>query len=380
MNKTVIAITKYGGVALVAASALGCEVSKSKTPTAPTVAGPIAGITITAPAPVSPANGTEVLNTEPLRLVFGNATSNSERKFWYVVELAADAGFNTKLYTNPRVEPASGSQTTVVMDTRLGTDATYYWRVKADDGANASNFSSVAHFDLVVPVVIEAPTLASPPNGATVANGQPDLIVNNGRVEGRTGDVQYKYEIARDSGFGDIISVAFVPRSGGPTTKHTSAPLPGGLTLYWRVTATNGSIQRTSGVASFRTPSVGGGGGGGGQPPTNPGGPCNSSNPETIVQCERAKYGRMSDGQMLDFLRNVARSLNRNGISGGPFGVLRKSGGHNCGGYSCDIVCAGSGTGQRQHDVIGDIDGAQSASWGPPKVWPDIRIDTCDIQ
>ena len=41
-------------------------------------------------------------------------------------------------------------------------------------------------------------------------------------------------------------------------------------------------------------PSPGGGGGGGTIPP---GQPCNSSNPQTIVECERAKYGHMSNGQ-----------------------------------------------------------------------------------
>jgi hypothetical protein len=35
----------------------GCQTSKSSTPTAPTVAGPIAGVTITAPVLLSPSQG-----------------------------------------------------------------------------------------------------------------------------------------------------------------------------------------------------------------------------------------------------------------------------------------------------------------------------------
>jgi hypothetical protein len=88
----------------------------------------------------------------------------------------------------------------------------------------------------------------------------------------------------------------------------------------------------------------------------------------------------MSNSQMLDFLRASAQSLNRNGIGGGPFGILRKSGGSSCNGYSCDIICAGQSTAQRQYDVLGDAEGAQVAGWGPPKTYPDIRMDVCEIQ
>jgi hypothetical protein len=88
----------------------------------------------------------------------------------------------------------------------------------------------------------------------------------------------------------------------------------------------------------------------------------------------------MSEGQLVEFLKGTARSLNRNGIGGGPFGILRKEGGHNCGGWSCDIVCAGQGTSQRQHDVLSDADGDQTPVWGDAKRHPDIRVDQCSIQ
>ena len=270
MNKTVISITQIAAAVAVAAVTSACEATKSRTPTSPNVAGPIAGVAITTPLPVSPVNGTEVLNTEPLRLVFNNASSNGERKFWYVIELAADAGFNQRLYTHPRVEPAGGAQTTVIPDVRLGADTTYYWRVKADDGANASDFSS-AHFDLVVPVVIEPPTPQSPAHGQTLSSNTATLVMANGKVEGRAGSVIYRVQVARDQGFGDIVSVAEVPRSSGAQTSHTTPSLPMSTLLYWRVFATNGILTSpASQVQSFKTPTPappppppGGGGGGG---------------------------------------------------------------------------------------------------------------------
>jgi hypothetical protein len=371
-------------VAMVAAWAAACEAEKSRTPTSPNVAGPIAGVSITAPAPVSPANGAEVLNTEPVRLVFGNASSNSERSFWYVVELAADAGFTQKLYTNPRVTPASGQQTSVVVEGKFAVDATHYWRVKADDGANSSDFSPTAHFDVVVPIVIDPPQPASPVGGATTANNTPTLVVTNGRVEGRAGRVEYRYEVASDQGFINIVSVALVPRNDGSTTSHTSAALPAGSLLFWRATGTNGVLTSApSAVQSFRTPAPPGPGPGPAPGPTPPGsgsacGPPYPTTEVSIVECQRSKYGYMGAAELVAFLRAVARDLNKYGFSGGPFGLLVKTGGNNCGGYSCDIVCSGQGGGQRQWDVLGDAEGAQSPKWDGPI--GGITVRPCEIQ
>jgi hypothetical protein len=88
----------------------------------------------------------------------------------------------------------------------------------------------------------------------------------------------------------------------------------------------------------------------------------------------------MSHGQMFTFMRTVASSLNANGVAGGPYGILRKGSGTNCNGYSCDVICAGSGNGQRQYDILGDIDGAQSPGWSGPHTTPGIRVDVCEVQ
>jgi hypothetical protein len=311
--------------------------------------------------------------------VFGNANSNSERKFWYIVELAADAGFNTKLYTNPRVDPATGQQTSLIIDVRLGAEATYYWRVKADDGANASDYSSVAHFDIVVPVVVDPPVPASPINGAATANITPDLVVTNGRVQGRAGQVVYRYEVARDQAFGNMISVANVARSGGGTTTHQSAPLPPGITLFWRVWATNGQLTNgPSAVQSFRTPAAPAPGPGPGPTPPAPGGDCSKlSGPADIVNCNLARWGSLGSRETVEFLRLTARDLNRAGISGGPFGILVKTSGANCNGYSCDIICSGQGGGQRQWDVLVDS-GRGGGTWH--EVGSGLTARPCEIQ
>src|SRR6476659_4679709 len=170
MSKTVTSITGLAAAFALVVAVAGCDATKSSTPLSPNVAGPIAGVNLTVPAPVSPTNGAEVTNAEPLRLVFQNAATNGERPFWYVVELAADSSFQTKLFSNAKVTPAQGQQTSVVVDGTLATERTYYWRVQANDGANASEFSSPASFALVVPVSIGTPVPVSPIGGQTIAS------------------------------------------------------------------------------------------------------------------------------------------------------------------------------------------------------------------
>jgi hypothetical protein len=260
MTKTVSAITKLSVFSLVGVVALatsGCEAEKSRNPLSPNVAGPIAGVSISVPQPATPINGAEVLNTQPLRLTFNNSSSNGERPFWYVVELATDANFTTKVFANGRVNSTGGNQTFVVVDGTLSAERTYFWRVKADDGANESAFSTTARFDLVVPIVMEAPTPTSPINGQTTSSNSPVLTVTNGAVQGRAGRVMYWFEVALDQAFARTLVQHGVDRSAGTTTSAQMTELPANTLLFWRATGHNGTVSGPwSAVQSFRTPSA----------------------------------------------------------------------------------------------------------------------------
>jgi hypothetical protein len=110
MTKNVHPITKLLSLVLLGAVAAGCEATKSETPTSPNVAGPIAGVGITAPALRAPINGAEVVNTEPLRLVFGNAVTNGVRPLYYHVEIAVDREFNQRTYPTRKFCRSRGSR------------------------------------------------------------------------------------------------------------------------------------------------------------------------------------------------------------------------------------------------------------------------------
>jgi hypothetical protein len=283
MRKNVIVVTRFVAAAFAAVVVSGCEAEKSRNPLSPNVAGPIAGVSISPPIPVNPVNA-EVLNTGPLRLVFNNASSNGERPLFYVVELASDAAFTNKVFAQSKINPGSGAQTSIVVDASLTTDRTYYWRAKADDGANESDFSSVAKFDFVVPVTIDAPIPVSPVSGQLAPSRSPALVVNNASVQGRAGHVDYWFEVALDQAFGRTIVALGVARSGGATTTAQLPELPGNALIFWRVVGigVNGTVTGPwSLTQSFRTPAAP-------APPPSPGPSPGPTPPPPAAGCNAA--------------------------------------------------------------------------------------------
>lgn len=377
--KSLIAVFRLP-VLLVAVCAVGlasCEQSKSASPLSPSLAGPIAGVVISSPAPMQPAAGQKVKDSEqPLTVTFSNADSNSVRPFTLQLQIGADAAFATVVYSQSGIQPAADGLNRVVLPAKLQAGRAYFWRTRADDGANASDWSEPVPFEILQPIVIGVPNPIAPTGGARVTGTTVALRVQNGNSSGPHGLLSYQFQASTTPSFSAMIANIPVPQGNGETSYTVGHPSPDTL-VYWRVRITDGLNEGAwSRVETYRTPaaaappSPGPG-------PTNPGGPCVSSNPEVIVQCERAKFGHMSHGQMYQFMVNVARSLNANGIGGGPFGILRKTGGANCNGYSCDVLCAGNPGNQRQWDVLGDIDGAQVPMFSGPL--PTIREDVCTV-
>jgi hypothetical protein len=366
--------------AVCAVGLAGCEQTKSASPLSPSLAGPIAGVVISSPAPMQPAAGQKFKDSEqPLTLTFSNADSNGVRPFKLQLQIGADAAFATVVYSQGGIEPAADGVNKIVLPARLQAGRNYFWRTKADDGANASDWSEPIPFEILQPIVIGVPNPVSPVGGVRVTGATTAALrAQNGVSSGPHGVLSYQFQASTTPSFSAMIANIPVPQGNGETSYTVGHPSPDTL-VYWRVRITDGTNEGAwSRVETYRTPAAPTPPPGPGPGPVNPGGPCISSNPEIIVQCERAKFGHMSNDQMLQFMRNVAKSLNSNGIGGGPWGILRKSGGHNCGGYSCDVVCAGNGGGQRQYDVLGDIDGAQVPMFSGPI--GNIRVDVCDIQ
>jgi hypothetical protein len=355
----------------------GCGVEKSENPLSPSVAGPIAGVEISAPRASEPAQGAKLKpSQQPLRLMVENANSNGVRPLSYTFEVASDSAFQNKVFARSNVTPGTNGRTTITLDP-LTVGKAYHWRARAEDGANTGPFMTAA-FEVLPQPELGAPVPVSPIDNQRTSSLRPTLIINAPNRNAAVGPLIYDLQIALDVAITQVISIGRFPEAGAQSTFTPTSDLPENRQYFWRVRAGDGETGSAWSITqTFTTPSAP-------QapppnpPPAPPGGPCNSNNAETIVSCERAKYGRMSHSQMFTFMQSVAQSLNRNSISGGPFGILRKGGGENCNGYSCDVVCAGQGGGQRQWDVLGDIDGAQTPGWGP--IQGAIRVDVCEIQ
>jgi hypothetical protein len=353
-----------------------CEAQKSENPLSPSVAGPIPGVEITAPHMIEPSAGARYKeNQQPIRLAVGNASSNGVRPLYYTFEVSADSTFQTKLYARSQVQPGEG-QTSVTID-KLELGRSYYWRARAEDGANTGPFGTV-QFEVLPRAELGAPPLITPINNQRTSSRRPDLVIGRSDRNAAVGPIGYEFHVALDAAFSQVVATGSTAEGGDTTTFTPGSNLASDRQHFWRARASDGETTSPwSGTQGFVTAAASGPAPG---PAPPPGGPCNSSSADAIVSCERAKFGFMSHGDMFNFMRAVAQSLNRNGISGGPFGILRKQSGTNCNGYSCDVLCAGQGGSQRQWDVLGDIDGAQTPGFAGPHTLPGIRVDVCEIQ
>lgn len=361
--------------ALLAALA-SCEAKKSSNPLSPTVAGPIPGVEITQPRLLEPQQGFRIKESQqPITLVIENSSTNGVRPVSYTFEVATDNAFTAKVFARSGVPPGESGRTSVRLEP-LELGRPYFWRARAEDGANSSTFAT-SGFEVLPRAVLNPPALVSPVNNETVADRRPTLRIVNSERNSAVGSLTYFFVVARDQAFTQPVAYEEVAEA-GDTRWTVNRELAYDAGHFWRVRATDGeTFSDWSVTQGFRT---GGAPAPAPIPGPAPGGPCDARTPEPIVSCERAKYGHMSDGQLVQFLRSTARSLNRNGIAGGPFGILRKGSGRNCHGYSCDVICAGQGGGQHQWDVLGDLEGAQTPTWSGPHTVPGIRVDACEIQ
>ena len=266
----------------------GCEAAKSSNPTSPTVAGPIPGVTISAPALLEPAQGFKFKeNEQPIRLVVANATSSGVRPLTYNFEVAADPGFTSKLFSRSNVAPGDGKTSVQVDPLEIGRS--YYWRAWAEDGANTGAMAT-AGFEIYPKPAVTPPAAVAPANNETVSSTTPTLKVQNASFVGPVGGLAYEFQVASDQAFTKLVAAGIVNQGTGQTT-FNSSPLSSSTLYYWRVRATDG--ENSSGWSptfAFRTPAAPTP-----PPPASPapggsGGSCASNNGPAIINCISAKY------------------------------------------------------------------------------------------
>jgi hypothetical protein len=240
------------------ASVGACESSKSSNPLSPTIAGPIAGVQITAPKLLLPTAGQRIAVAEqPITLTIENAVTNGQRPISYVFEIAADAGFTSKLFSRGGVTPGDNGRTSVALSESLASGHTYYWRAQAADGANTGPYAAASSFDVYVPIVINAPTLASPVDGVTTSSVKPALVARNATRSGPVGAITYAFQISDNQAFSSIVSAGVVNEQATQTSYTPAQDLANSTTYFWRVRAADPTTTGPWSVTQwFKTPAA----------------------------------------------------------------------------------------------------------------------------
>ena len=252
MYRTTTTRVLFAGLALAALAA--CEAAKSANPLSPSVAGPIGGVSITAPKPLEPAGGTELIaqGGDLVTLLIENAATSGQRSLWLQVELASDPNFQQVLHQADRVALGPNGRTTYKIPEPLAPGFTYYWRARAQDGANSGPYSAVANFKMVAPVVIEPPTLLEPTGN--INTNRPEFKVQNGKFSG-TPTVIIRFEVGTQPGPSALVAVVTATPGSDGTTSMSLGGLPWNTTYYWRAYATDTVTDSAySPTLSFKTP------------------------------------------------------------------------------------------------------------------------------
>jgi len=251
MRKTFLSLALVGVFALV-----GCQTSKSSNPLSPTVAGPIAGVNITAPGVMAPSANTQIaINQQPITLTVKNASTNGVRPLSYEFQVSGDSAFGTQLVAKTGVAPGDNGQTSIVLPDKLGDAGNYFWRARAEDGANTGAWTSGVPFTIYIPVVIQAPSPVQPAAGATTTSVRPSFVVTNATRTGPAGTIHYNLAIAQDVAFSQVVLTGTFPEGAAQTTMAIGQDLSASGHYYWRVQASDGKNDGPwSTTVDFRTP------------------------------------------------------------------------------------------------------------------------------
>jgi hypothetical protein len=232
---------------------IACERAKSANPLSPDLAGPIPGVAITAPRPLEPGQGAQVVkNGEPTTLVIENPSTSGQRALFLQIQLAADANFEQLVHHADRVEPGPNGRTAYRVPEQLGAGYTYFWRLRAGDGANMGPYSSTHQFTVIDPVTMETPSPIEPVGN--IATNRPTFRVRNGQISGTTG-AYYRFELATAPDPSAIVAVVTTTPGSDGETSISIGDLPYARTFYWRVHASDGTTQSNySPLIVFTTP------------------------------------------------------------------------------------------------------------------------------
>jgi len=189
-------------------------------------------VTVTAAAPVSPANGAHIASAaQPVTLMINNATvSNSNASISYTFEVATDEGFAAKVATKD--VPQGSGQTSLRLDT-LASGKDYFWHVRTT-ADTAGSFGAPMKFTIDPALILSAPAPLTPTSGS-IRMIWPALTVANVVPTTSVGPLQYRFDVSTSSTFNTILITGTVPEGSTNTSFTPNQAAPTQTTEYfWR--------------------------------------------------------------------------------------------------------------------------------------------------
>lgn len=277
----------------------GCAAEKSANPLSASVAGPIPGVEITAPKLLEPYVGAKIpVDNQPVTLLIENASSNGPRPLTYTIEVAMDANFSNKVFERTGIAPGEGGRTSLRLADPLASMRSYFWRARAEDGANTGPYASAAAFDVFTPIVIGEPVLVSPILNTTVSTLRPKFVLSNAARSGPVGPITYIIEISNSDTFAQKIVIGPIAEQPGQTSVDPPADGQFSSYYFWHARAsdptTTGPWSEThafSTPAAPPTPPSEPPGGGGAGPAGHVGpGPLSEARASQVVQATAREF------------------------------------------------------------------------------------------
>jgi len=314
-----------------------CETSKSSNPLTATVAGPLPGVEISAPKLLEPNGARIAVDNQPVTLLIENSSSNGPRPLSYAMQVAIDANFTNKVFERQGISPGDGGRTNLRLPDALATGRSYYWRARAEDGANTSPYSAPASFEVFTPIVIDAPVALAPQPNEHVGSLRPRFTWANAPHSGPVGAISYFIEVSDNEAFAPSYPM-YGPVAEQPNQTSVEAPRDAEYSHYyfWHVRASDGTNTGPWSITrAFMTPDRpappppsggGGGGGGGGQQGHIGSGPATEDRARQVVFGTAAEFPHLtavfgSDSQALgaadELLRRTIWHLHLAGFDAG---------------------------------------------------------------
>jgi len=201
----------------------------------------------TTPSLSSPQDGEEINTLVPV-LEVTNSTDNDMDTLSYFFEIDTVNTFDNPSFEQSHAVEEGAGDTSAWNTTQLADNTSYYWRVRAYDGAAYGQWLTGSFFVNLFNDAPSTPTISDPVDNSEVNTVTPTLIVNPS-TDADHDQISYDFELYSDVNLSNLVT----SMSDVGTSWQVDVDLTENLNYYWQVQAVDahGATSEWSGIASF---------------------------------------------------------------------------------------------------------------------------------